>query len=78
MRKVLGILLILLGVAVGLYVGLWWAFIGGIVAIVQLVVHGPLVGIYLAESILRVLAAGFLGWGSFVVLLIPGATMLGA
>lgn len=35
MKAVLGIFLIVLGVVVGLYCGVWWAFIDGIVGVIS-------------------------------------------
>lgn len=33
--KILGVILMVIGVFVGLYLGIWWAFVGGIVDIVN-------------------------------------------
>jgi len=35
MKTIIGVLLIVSGAALGVYMGIWWAFIGGIVAIIE-------------------------------------------
>ena len=76
MRNVLGIILIIAGVAVGLYAGLWWAFIGGIVQIVDAVKATPVESMDLALGIVRVVFAGAIGTISAMVAVFPGYAML--
>ena len=71
-----GILLILLGVAVGLYLGVWWAFIGGIASLIHLAATGDWNALWIAESIARVFFAGLIGWASALVLIFPGWALL--
>jgi ABC-type xylose transport system permease subunit len=62
MKKILGLFIILMGIAVGLYVGLWWGIIGGIVAILD-----HIKGIYdldsmgIAINLCRIVFGGGLG-----------------
>lgn len=76
MRNVLGIILIIAGVAVGLYAGLWWAFIGGIVQIVDAVKATPVESMDLALGIVRVVFAGAIGTISAMVAILPGYAMI--
>lgn len=76
MKTTLGILLILAGIAAGLYCGLWWAFIGGICALIEAIKAPQLVALDVAISIVRILGAALIGWLSALVLIIPGVAFL--
>ena len=76
MRNVLGILMILGAVVFGVYAGLWWAFIGGIVQIVEAVKADPVSAMDIALGIVRVVFAGAIGGFSFFALAAPGVAML--
>lgn len=74
--RILGVLLILAGIALGLYVGVWLLFIGGIVGLITVVtdianglgVDGVLIGI----SIVKMMFASFIGYLSALILVVPG------
>lgn len=70
-----GILLIFLGVFIGLYCGLWWAFIGGIIQIIEQIRAPEMSVSILALGIVKVLFAGLIGWVSALVFIIPGGAM---
>ncbi len=75
--KLIGVLMILGGIALGLYVGLWLCFIGGIVAIINLVqAPGAIDAMALALNVLRVLAASAAGSIVAYALIIPGLALL--
>lgn len=57
----------LLGIVLGLYLGVWFMFIGGIVQIVKSVTP-ELYPLGLAIGIFRFLGASFVGWMSFGIL----------
>ena len=61
MRKTLGMITMIASVALGLYVGIWWAFIGGIVHIIELIQGKEVVAIELAITIVKVFGASALG-----------------
>lgn len=65
MRQVIGVLVILAGIAFGLYAGLWWAFIGGIVDVVEAVKASPVDAAGVAFGIAKVFFAGLIGWATF-------------
>ena len=73
--KLLGLLLVVAGVALGLYVGLWLCFIGGIIQIVN-TIKGNVEGLQIALGILRIVGAGLAGWVSALILILPGAAMI--
>jgi hypothetical protein len=74
--KVFGILLILAGAAFGLYAGLWWAFIGGIVDILNEVRAPELSSINVAIGVAKVVFSGLIGWASGMLLMVPGVALL--
>jgi hypothetical protein len=78
MKQVIGLLLIVVGVALGLYVGLWWAFIGGIVDIITEVKAPDLSAMNVAIGVAKILFAGFCGVLSASILVLPGAAMVKA
>lgn len=71
-----GVLLMLLGIVVGLYLGVWVLFIGGLADGLRILFVGPFNAFWLAVDVLRVLSAAFVGWGSFVLLFATGYSML--
>lgn len=75
MRTGIGCLLMIAGVALGVYVGVWWAFIGGIVQVVEQIRAPELSAITLAIGVAKIVFSGFLGWVSCVILLFPGYAM---
>jgi hypothetical protein len=76
MKEVTGVLLIVAGIAFGLYAGLWWAFIGGIVQVVEAVKATPVEAMDLALGIVRIVFAGAIGMITAVVAIFPGWAML--
>lgn len=76
MRNVVAVLMIVGGVALGLYVGVWLCFIGGIVQIVDGVKAIPTDGLDIALGILRIVVAGAAGGISAFLLVIPGVAAL--
>lgn len=74
--KVLGLVLIATGVLLGLYVGGWLMFVGGIVALVEAFKVSPIEALDVALAIVRIMLAGAAGEIAAVVLLFPGAAMM--
>ena len=61
MKKIIGILIVIVGIALGIYVGAWLMFIGGITQIVNSI--NPVLGI--ALGIARIVfceIGGFIAW----------------
>lgn len=76
MKTLIGLLLVLGGVALGLYVGLWLMLVGGIVEIVRSIQADHLDGLRLALGIVRVIFANAVGVICGVVLIAPGAALM--
>jgi hypothetical protein len=74
MRKFIGALLILAGIALGLYVGGYLLFIGGIVQAFTALTVAPISAMGLAVGVFKVACAAFVGWLIFwVCTIISGA-----
>ena len=76
MKETIGIILMIAGIAFGLYVGLWWAFIGGIVDVISAIRATELVAMDVAIGIVKVLFAGLIGGLSGFIAIIPGYFLL--
>ncbi len=75
-RHILGILLIICGIGIAGYIGIWWCFIGGIVQIIEQIRAPNLSAILVAIGVLKVFAAGFCGIVSGIILVIPGVSLI--
>lgn len=75
MKKLIGTLMIIAGVCLGLYVGLYLCFIGGIIDIIKQVRAPELNGAAVAWDVVRIMFAGLAGYLSAFVLVIPGAAL---
>lgn len=76
MKFWIGIALIICGIVLGLYVGVWLMFIGGIVQIIDQIKAVDTSMLSVFGGVLRIMFAGFIGWVSAFVLIVPGAVML--
>jgi phage-related protein len=76
MKPIIGILLVLAGLAFGLYVGVYVCFIGGIVDIINEVkaVNTSVAGV--AFGVLKMMFATFLGGLSAIILVLPGIAFI--
>lgn len=73
----LPLILIITGIILGLYAGLWWAFIGGIMIVIEEVANFPEISsIDFALGIARVFFAGVIGWAVALIFIIPGLNRL--
>ena len=59
MNKIIGALIIVIGVFAGLYVGIWVLFIGGIIQVIEAIRATELLAMPIALGIARVLFASF-------------------
>ena len=77
-KKIAGLLLIVAGVGIGVYAGLVWAFIGGIVDVIQSVRAVDLDATAVVFGVLKILFAGFIGDVSAFIFVFPGFSLLTA
>jgi hypothetical protein len=75
MKNVIRLLIILLSIVLGLYVGVWLMFVGGIIQIIQSAIT-PINALGIALGLLRVVCASFVGWLSFYIGAIVGVSFL--
>jgi len=64
---VMGILVMLFSAVVGIYVGVWLCFIGGIMDIVNGFNHNPMEAFTIAIGVAKFFFSGVAGWLSFLV-----------
>lgn len=76
MKIVFGILVILFGAGVGLYVGVWIFFIGGIVTIIDAIKETPVSGLGILWGLIKIGVATFAGWLSFFISIKLGFSIL--
>ena len=72
MKGIIGILLFALGILLGLYVGIWLCFIGGIVQVIEQIRAENLEPVKVAIGIARVFSSAFAGYVSALILIFPG------
>ena len=72
MKEAAGIAMMVAGVAAGLYFGVWWAFIGGIVNVIEEVRAPNLNAMNVAIGVAKVIFAGAIGWAAALVGILPG------
>lgn len=76
MKTILGAALLAIGIVGGLYVGVWWAFIGGIIDIISQCGSEDIKEMGVAIGVVKILFAGFAGWASGILLVLPGLVLL--
>ena len=75
MKSILGNILIVVGIIVGIYLGLWWAFIGGIVSVIEQIRAPHLDATTVALGIVRIIFASSLGTISAFFLVSAGIAL---
>ena len=68
MKKIIGILIAIVGIALGIYVGVWLMFVGGIVQIVNSI--NPINGLGIALGMARIVfceVGGLIAWLGIVI-----------
>jgi hypothetical protein len=72
MKKLIGVSMVLGGIALGLYVGLYVMFIGGIIDVVYALKMTDISAFKVAIGFAKIVCATFVGWFSGLLLLLPG------
>ena len=76
MKKIIGIILIITGIGVGAYLGLWVMFIGGIMAIAKAWDTATLTATFIAWNIIKIALASPVGYGIFAILTAIGELLI--
>jgi hypothetical protein len=79
-KFLLGALMFVGAIALGVYVGLWLMFVGGIIglvtAVTTLVSSGVVMGMLIGISIVKIVLASLVGYLSFAVLAVPAIALM--
>jgi hypothetical protein len=75
MRQLFGALLVVIGICFGLYIGIWWGFIGGIVAVVEAVKATEVIPSEIAYGVGRVVFCQLLGLAAGALFVLPGMVL---
>ena len=70
------IALILSGVVIGVYVGFWLCFVGGIIQVIEAIKADVVVSMDVALGCGRVVFSVACGWISALIFIIPGVVIL--
>lgn len=77
MKQLIGLILIIIGILFGLFIGIWLCLIGGIVQIIKEIQNPEgAQALFVAIGITRILFAGFAGWLAAIILIIPGQLLI--
>jgi len=76
MKILIGLIFVIGGVCLGLYLGLWVCFIGGIIQIVESSQMDPVSGGGITLGIIRILFAKFVGALTVIILVSIGNEIL--
>ena len=71
-KQLIGLLMILGGVLLGLYVGVWLCFIGGIVSVMEQFKADEISSVVVGWGVFRIFCAAFIGSICAFCLIIPG------
>lgn len=75
-KAVLGLVLIVLGLALGLWLGVWVCLVGGVVSVIEGAKATPVDSLSIGWGIARVLLASMVGGFSAMALIFPGVAMV--
>ena len=64
---ILGLTIILASVCGGVWVGIWWALIGGIIQVIEAAKCDPIESGGIAYGVARVIFASAIGWGTAIL-----------
>ena len=76
MKYIIGVIVILAGVVLGLYLGGYVCLFGGIVELIESAKMNPIDAVGIAFGILRILGAAIVGWGSFFLIAALGGGIM--
>ena len=76
MRVICGIIIILIGIALGAFLGIWVCLVGGIIQLVEACQVSPINATGVAFGIVRILVSGLVGGISFFVISSIGGIMI--
>lgn len=75
-KLIIGLILIVCGIVLGAYVGIWICFVGGIIDVINEIRADELSAVVVAIGVAKVLFANFIGFVAAIALIIPGAGLI--
>ena len=69
--------MMLAGFGLGVYAGIWWAFIGGIVQFIEAIRAPQIVSMDIAIAVAKFLFSGMIGSVCGIVAIFPGFALMG-
>ncbi len=76
MKVIFGVLLIIAGIVLGFYVGLYLMFIGGIIDLVQFIKSDLNTMSLLVWGVVKIMLSGLAGYLAGFILMVPGLAMI--
>jgi uncharacterized membrane protein len=76
MKDIIGVVLIIGGIVLGVYVGVWVCFVGGIVDVIEQIRAENLEAVAIAWGIAKVVCSSFFGFLAAVIPIIAGKLCL--
>ena len=77
MKAFIGIALIIIVIIFGLWAGIWWAFIGGVVNLIEAIRAPELSTASVAVGVVKIVCSAFIGWIAAALFITPGLVVLG-
>jgi len=68
--------LVIAGVCLGAYTGIWWALVGGVVDLIEAIKAPVTSAAAVGVGLLKIVASGVIGWATIVVAVLPGSYLL--
>ena len=75
-KNIIGCLIIIGGIILGIYLGIWWCFIGGIVELINAAKATPVDAVEIAYGIAKILFATAIMWITIAFSVFIGALFL--
>lgn len=75
-KKIIGVLIIIAGIGLGVYLGLWIMFIGGILAIAHSIDAHTFTATLIAINVIKILLASFVGVLPGYIGIVLGAVLI--
>jgi len=75
-KAVFGVFLMVCGITLGLYVGVWLCLIGGIINIIEQFQAEHINAFIMALNIAKVMLSAMLGWVTLLILFLPGLDLV--
>ncbi|TFG99666.1 hypothetical protein E4H12_01840 [Candidatus Thorarchaeota archaeon] len=72
----LGVVLVIIGIVVAAYVGIWWSLIGGIILFIEGVKADPVNSAWIAYGLVRIIFTSLITYITAVVIILPAIALI--